>query len=133
MSVSSSELGPPHPFPRERVCLPTWTQREDTPLRVRGWGDLIRTTRKKAQHSVYFVDEGREVSRRVTVLKKQKSGAFFLLLFHYGECQRKLPEKISFSGRNEENRQETTTEAEYKSSGPVLARCEGQNRHDFYL
>jgi hypothetical protein len=49
-----------------------------------------------------------------------------LLLFYYGECQRKLSEKTSFSGRNEENRQETNTEAEYKSSGPVLAVGEGR-------
>jgi hypothetical protein len=49
VSVPSSELGPPNPLPYKRVFLPLRPKGGDnTLLRVRGWGDPIRTTAKKA-------------------------------------------------------------------------------------
>ncbi len=57
VSVPSSELAPPNPLPRMRVCLPPWTQRggDNTLLRMRWWGDSIWMIRKKARHSVNSV------------------------------------------------------------------------------
>ncbi len=44
----------PAPPPCKRKCLPPWTWRgSNTRLRVRGWGDPIRTTGKNARHSWY--------------------------------------------------------------------------------
>ncbi len=45
-------------LPRKRVCLSPLGPKEgrsNTPMRLRGWGDPIRTTGKKAWHSVYSV------------------------------------------------------------------------------
>jgi hypothetical protein len=51
-SLQSSELDPP-----ASECVPPWNQRGrgNSRLRVRGPGGPIRTTRKKAWHSVYSV------------------------------------------------------------------------------
>jgi hypothetical protein len=55
VSVPSSELGPPHPLLRKRVCLPPWTQRgggageeQQSLAGVRGWGDPVWAIGKKA-------------------------------------------------------------------------------------
>ncbi len=48
-------VGSTHPLPPKRVRLPPWTQRgSNTPLRVRGYGDPIRTTGQKAWHFVWY-------------------------------------------------------------------------------
>ncbi len=53
MSVPSWELGPPPPPQQASVSPPLDPKRgSNTRLRVRGWGDPIRTTREKAWHSV---------------------------------------------------------------------------------
>ncbi len=56
MSVPSSELGPPTPTPASWCVshspLGPLGGGDSTRSRVRGWGDPIRMTRKKAWHSV---------------------------------------------------------------------------------
>ncbi len=55
VSVSSSKLAPPAPSPLSECYSPTWKQRGEgnTRLRVRGWGEPIRTTGEKDYNSVY--------------------------------------------------------------------------------
>jgi hypothetical protein len=66
MSVPSSELGPP----RQRVCLPPWTPsgEERHFLGGEGVGGHIRTTEKKAWHSVYSL-LGTQMSREGVLIE----------------------------------------------------------------
>jgi hypothetical protein len=59
VSVPSSELGPPTPPAHARVC-PPWNHRGEEQHSLAGEvvGDPIRTTGKKAWHSVYSVGLG---------------------------------------------------------------------------
>ncbi len=48
------EIGSHHPIPCKGVCLPLGPKGgSDTPSRVRGWRDPVRTTGQKPWHSVY--------------------------------------------------------------------------------
>ncbi len=64
MSVPSSELGPPHPLSRKRMCTPTPEPKGGTV--ACGWGDggvQIRTTGEKALSTLqYAYNGGREKS-----------------------------------------------------------------------
>jgi hypothetical protein len=56
MYVASSELGPPHPLPQASVSPPLDPKGvSNTRLRVREWGDPVKTTGQKAWHWVFSV------------------------------------------------------------------------------
>ncbi len=73
MSVSSSELVPPTPFPASDCDPPLgtkWGGGSNTRLRVgREWGDPIWTTGEKALHSVYSVPHPLPPSKCVSPLE----------------------------------------------------------------
>jgi hypothetical protein len=85
-SVPSLELGPPNP-PASEWVSPPWS---NTRLRVRRWGDAIRTTGQKAWHSVYSVLSGTKA------LAEGKTSNILILNFSHcsadevGECYKLL-------------------------------------------